>query len=651
MTLYKQLVAFTLLVFTVLFAGIFYEKQQSTRDFILKQMESHAQDTATSLALSIIPVMDEEDLSTAEAMINAVFDGGFYKRIVFKDIEGEILIDRQEPITLDGVPEWFVSLVPIETPNAEAMINSGWVQVGNLYVESHPGYAYRTIWQDVVKMGSFFLIAGLMVLISVTVALRIMLNPLKRVQLQAEAICRKEYRIQEKLPRTKELRQVVVSMNKMTMQVREMFAGQAKVAEKLGKKAYGDQLTGLGNRRYITGQVEAHLAAKKGMVQGAFLLLQIDGLQKINKIEGFDVADKFLKEIASNIKKETQMLKGVALARLTGGDFAIFLAEVSSDVVSKIADNLSNKVPQVATEMLEDSKDIVNIGGVFFESAPKLSLLLAEADNALQASRQKGSNQWLVNELNSGEENEVKGKQWWKETLDRVLEKGEIILFSQPVVAGKNHSKIFHQELLSRIVLDSGEVVSAGMFIPIAERLNVMSKLDKVVLNQVFRDVRTHDNLRTIAINLSPASISDGEFVSWLLKELSRLPTGKSHLIFEFPEFGAVQRLDEIKEFATKVQALGHGIALDHFGQSFSNFGYLKSLRPEYVKIDRAFTKELESGEGDSEFFIEALCGVAHTLGVEVIAEGVEVQEQVDHLLDLNIDALQGYLFGKPAQI
>ena len=104
-----------------------------------------------------------------------------------------------------------------------------------------------------------------------------------------------------------------------------MFLSQSKVAERLRRNAYIDQLTGLGNRRYMTAQVEAHLEAAKGTLHGALLMLQVDNLKAVNELEGFTAGDALLKKVAEVIKQETKRLNDVTLARLTGGDFAIFI--------------------------------------------------------------------------------------------------------------------------------------------------------------------------------------------------------------------------------------------------------------------------------------------------------------------------------------
>lgn len=583
--------------------------------------------------------------------MNAVFDRGYYRIISFKDMEGKIIVERVRDITFEGVPQWFIDLVTIKAPSADALVMTGWTQAGVLHVESHSGYAYRTMWDGAVKMSLYFLIAGAIAHLIGGLGLHILLKPLKRVELQAGAICRKNFQIQEKIPKTKELRQVVESMNRMTLQVREMFTGQVKIAERLRRNVYSDQLTGLGNRRYMTGQVGAHLEAATGSMYGALLLLQLDNLQKVNEIDGVQCGDALLKKVADIIKQETRMFNDVALARLTGGDFAIFISEINIADASEVAGNLSQKMNHLSASNPRYLDNFAYIGGVAYENAPSHSRLLAEADNVLQVARQQGPDKWLVNSLSPDKSTVVKDKMWWRKTFDDVLNRKEVILFSQPVLSSTDCNLVLHQEFLSRIAVDTGEIVSAGVFFPLAERLELVSKLDRVILEKVFAQQTMLTSLQRIAVNVSSSSLSDREFSNWIVTELTRFTDKSIHIIFEFPECGAVQYIDEMKDFSRKVQQLGHGVGLDHFGQSFSSFDYLKSLRPEYVKIDRAFINEIEHDHGDSEFFIAALCGVAHSLDIRVIVEGVERDEQVGILLDLDVDGLQGYLFGRPKKI
>lgn len=649
MTLYRQLLLFTLFLFSILLFGVWIEKLYSTRTFLVNQLESHAQDTATSLGLSLSPVLAEGDISSVDTMMNAVFDRGYYRRITLEDVYGKVVTERVLKVEYEGVPDWFVELIPVKTPVADALIMAGWNQAGKLYVESHPGYAYKTLWETAVRISGYFFSACLLVLAFGALGLNMLLKPLKRVEQQAEAICKKEYSIQQDLPRTRELRRVVISMNRMTAKVKDMFAEQAKVAEKLRRNAYSDVLTGLGNRRYMNGQVEAHLEKASDADFGGFILVQVIDLQEINKQNGFEIADKLLKRIADTIKKATSSASKVVLARLTGGDFAIFLPDMSSSDITEIVELLHENMGKISSENIIDRKELSNIGCAFYERKPSFPQLLSEADSALQAAKQQGPNKWVLTTI-APDDNVAKGQLWWKDTLERVLESRAVVLYDQPVVDSKSPEVILHREVLARISLQPDEVVSAGVFVPMAQRFGLISLLDQLVVSLLFEHIERGNTFNRVAVNVSPASLADSEFVEWILYKLKTLRKSSSTIIFELAEYGAVQNLEVVKAFSHEVRKLGHAIGLDHFGQSFSHFGYLKSLKPEYVKIDRGFTKELETetSSGDSEFFIDALCSVAHSLDIKVIAEGVEKSEQVDALVELNIDALQGYLFGKP---
>ena len=145
--------------------------------------------------------------------------------------------------------------------------------------------------------------------------------------------------------------------------------------------------------------------------------------------------------------------------------------------------------------------------------------------------------------------------------------------------------------------------MAAGVFIPLAERAEVITELDRTVIELV---LDTYESWKSgpLAINLSVTSVIDPAFTRLAAAEAEKMNNTSQKFLFEFSESSAVRQLDHLRSFADQIRAAGHGIGIDHFGRSFSNFGYLKSLQPDYVKIDPAFTRELESGQGDSYFFI-----------------------------------------------
>ena len=648
MTLYRQLVIFTLVLFLILFTGTWLVKLDSTRSFLIDQLESHAQDTATSLGLSLSQHSDENDTPAIESMINAVFDRGYYRIVRYTDTKGVILVDRVHDVAIENVPQWFITLIPLNTPEATANVMAGWHQAGSIYVKSHPGYAYKTLWENVYRMTLWFLVCGIFVLIVGGFGLKILLEPLVLVEKQADALCKKRYEIQDKIPKTKELRRVVEAMNRMTGKVKEMFEDQVAIAEGLKKHAYHDSLTGLGNRRFFESQITARLDRGDSTTKGIILLVQIRDLHELNREKGFQAGDELVQKVAAILQESTKQLPNSVLARLTGGDFGIFVPDASSWDAETIADTVSSKFRQLAIEQLTLTDNVGHIGAVSFESTTTLGRLLSEADLALRSAQQTGPNKSAITSITAETEKMPLGQQQWKEILDQALSERKIVLYAQPVVKTLDKKQIYHLEIFSRIIQEDGSLLSAGLFMPFAERWELVSYLDRIVLEEVMRIDTAEINVNHVAVNISFASLENDSFRNWVYSALKILPEKTPRINFEFAEFGAVQNLDLIKEFSVAVRQLGHLVGLDHYGQSFSHLGYLQSLRPDYVKIDRAYTGELKDEESDSRFFIGSLCSVAHSLDIDVIAEGVETEQQWELLKELNIDAIQGYIVDRP---
>lgn len=649
MTLYRQMFIFIVLLFTLLFTAASAIKLQSTRAFLEEQLNTHAQDTATSLGLSILPHIAENDVATVDTMLSAVFDRGYYEYIELSDLDGKKLLEHRQPIVIDSVPPWFVKTIGLATPEATALITSGWQRFGHLAVKSHPGLAYKTLWQSTVNITTAFAAIAGLALLAGAIALRLLLQPLKEVERQAEDLCQRQYRLQTSLPRTRELRRVVVAMNAMTTKVRQMFSEQAQLAETFRQSAYSDPLTAFGNRRYLEGQVAAAMEGGKENARGALLLLAVRDLTELNRRQGYQYSDQLLQDIAGNLTERVKHLPRAALARISGGTFALFLPEISEDETRHIAADIMHQLPMPPSERPAQPDSLCHLGAVAYQRAMPLRDLLASADRMLAVADTQGSNNWAMTCLPSDFPVMPRGEQQWLATLDRVLQQRHIVMFRQKTVSGDGRA--LHTELLARIISDDGQLLSAALFIPLAERLQRMTAIDRLIVEhglQVKADAIDGD---TVAINLSTSSLKDPTFVEWLIQTLRERDQHAPPVVFEFTEFQATRELSLVHDFTAKVQALGHGIGLDHFGQSFANFGYLNSLQPRHVKIDRAFTDELKSDQGNSRFFIGALTSVAHSLDILVIAEGVEDERQYAILKELHIDGIQGYLVDKPRQL
>jgi len=652
MTLYRQLFLCTFITLACLCTGLWMGELKRTRDFLVNQMETHAQDTATSLGLSLTTLASGDDIPAMETMINALFDRGYYRAIQLRDVAGNLLIDRHSDLALEHIPVWFIRFVPLTAPSATSLIMHGWQQTGAISVESHPGYAYQTLWQAAQTAALWFSLTGAAFTLLGGLGLRSLLKPLQNVEKQAMALCDRQFHIQEQLPRTRELRRVVTAMNRMTARIREMFDEQAATADALLQRTYQDPLTATGNRRYLEAQVKAKLEDKEIPVTGTFLLLQIQDLQTINQEKGYQTGDQIIMETALIIQQACQELPEAIIGRLGGGDFALLLPNTGGHTASQVADSILDDFFQQAAARLPVTTEIsACCGGVVYEQTATFGQLLTRADTALNAARYNRNNKAVILPLVDGEGTVSAGKNEWQELLKNILGSRSIALYSQPTVSHQDIRQIAHHEILTRVIDASGRHLSAGMFIPMAERLGLMPALDRIIIERLFEQPLEKLAPQRIAINLSPLSLTDSNFVAWLHRQLQQCSKLGIQLNFEFPEFRALRYTNLIKEFSESIKKQGHHLGIDHFGQGLVHFGYLKSLLPDYVKIDRAITGELRDEQSDSYFFINALCNVAHSLDIKVIVEGVENEEQWQLLAKLHIDAVQGFYIRQPEPI
>ena len=240
MTLLRELSLYIAMLLIILLGGSLGISINDARNYHQQVLRQHAQDTATSLGVAIA-ANDPENIAIMDSMVDAVFDRGYYRNIRFENPEGKVLVNSEHPLMLEDVPAWFVTLARLSTPEVSTEVNHGWTRVGTLFVTSHPGHAYRNLW---IKSRNNFFLFGLCLLIAITglyVLLKVILSPLDRVERQADAICKKRFERQSKLPKTRELRRVVEAMNRMSAKLEQLFTEEVKLTEEARQHSLATQ--------------------------------------------------------------------------------------------------------------------------------------------------------------------------------------------------------------------------------------------------------------------------------------------------------------------------------------------------------------------------------------------------------------------------
>ncbi len=642
MTLRRQLLLTILLLFLLMFAGVSMISVNNTRHYLVEQMGSSAQDTATSLGLSLSPHMKENDLETMNSMVDAIFDRGYYREIIVKSTDGKLLIQRILPVKVEGVPQWFVNLVPLDTPRAQALIMSGWRQAAVVYVSSHPGYAYEQLWQNSIDELGWFSLIGSGSLILGFIVLHFMLGSLRAVEKQADAISAREYPVQQKLPWTTDLRRVVEVMNRMSVRVKQMFREQAALTEKLRAETYMDKVTGLGNRSYFNTRVDYLIHAPEEFYSGTLFLLLLDSFKEYNDIHGFEAGDQALVRTAEMLRGIEKDAAGCVISRLSGASFALFVPNVDLEASENMAERLVDALHRI--EAL-GSTGAAHVGMALYRKGMNAGDLLGEADIALRQAQSRGELGW---HRRDGEiAGMPQGANNWRNLFKKVIEEKTILLQFQAVINASS-GEMLHREVLLRLHGEGGALLNAGVFMPMAENLGFSTQLDRQVVVEVAKLLAS--SAERFAVNLSMHSVCDQEFVATLEAVLRDLGPRARQLMFEFQEYDVVKHLDSVREFILRLEKYGCEFGVDHCGRGFVSFGYLSMLKINYLKIDGSYVRDVDTNKGN-QFLVQSMAKIAHELDIRVIAEAVETVAERDTLLGLYIDGLKGYLIGKPGRL
>lgn len=649
MTLYKQLATVIVLVLLTGFVGSVLVGTQNLRTFMTAQLESQARDTATSLSLSLSPYVDPPDIPVITSMVGAVFDRGDYRQITLHAPGGKTLLEKSVQPDTGNAPAWFTRLVALQPPAMDAVVMSGWKQSGRITVTSNTGRAYERLWSLTLDMLALFLVAAAICLALAMAGLRLLLHPLARVRLQADAIRNRSYMIQRNLPRTPELRSVVMAMNRLSEKVGEIFAEQSALTERLREQVYQDPVTGLGNRLYFDRQLGALLDSRDEITQGALLLLEIRDFSRINERTGYTAGDMLLKRTGELIGSELKYLENSFAARISGAGFGIVATGLPAGSADALAASLCRDLLQLRADGLVESNDIGHIGIVMWRHGNKLQDLLGAADSALRSAQASGQNTWQRYQPVAANQPDIHTMENWRKRMREVIDRGAVRLYVQPVYEpAEQTGKLLHREVYARIDDSSNHGISAGIFVPLAERFGLASQLDKLAISRLLEYLAdVPDTATSFAVNLSATSLHDAVFIQWLYSTLSDVPEIARRLLVEFPEHAALANTRNACNLVERLATLGCRAGIDHFGRGFASFGYLRSMGIHYVKIDSSYIRDIDANR-DNQFFVQALADTLHSLDIQVMAQSVETAAERDTLLELNIDGLQGHLLGRP---
>jgi len=642
MSLFKQLLIAICLFLVVAFSGSFMVSLESSRAQYVNQLRSHAQDAATALALSLTPNID--DPAMVELMVSSIFDSGYYASIRVVDVATDkTLVERTGTPDAGSVPQWFVSLIGLEPAGGDAIVSRGWEQAARVEVVSHPMFALAKLWQSALGSLGWLLLCGAVSAVLGALLLRRQLKPLDYMVHQSHAIARREFLSLPELPRTPELRRVVQAMNQMVEKLKALFQEQAERSEKLRVESYQDNLTGLANRRYFEMQLNARVSNPEQASSGYLLLLRVKDLAGLNQRLGGQRTDQLLQAVGEQLLRESARYPETQnlVTRIRGGEFAVLAPGLVRDEALQLAHNLEAALASLHATGATDVASVATIGLAPFVHGDSPQAVLQLGDQALAQAESQGEPVCLDHSAVAavGDDHHA-----WHTLLDQALGQQRFELYFQPVVAANDIQVVLHYKVLSRLLDEQGKTIPAGRFLPWLERFGWTARLDRLMLEQVLRQMAGHE--QSLALNLSSATLADPQALNKIFEILRAHSNLGPRLTLEIGE----EQLPEqavLEQLTRQLRELGFSLSLQRFGGRFSMIGNLSRLGLAYLKIDGSYIRAIDQ-ESDKRLFIEAIQRAAHSIDLPLIAERVETEGELAVIREMGLFGVQGQLVGEP---
>ncbi len=411
-----------------------------------------------------------------------------------------------------------------------------------------------------------------------------------------------------------------------------------------------DTLTDLPNRRTLNEHIERAIHASKQTRRGfAILFMDLDGFKTINDSLGHAFGDEVLKSFAQHLR---QCVRNVdTVARLGGDEFVVLAENIGAPRdAERMAEAVLERMREGISTQSQMLQIMPSIGiALYPQDGSSVDELLKHADAAMYEAKRGGRSTYRFFEAHM---NEAAMRTLTSQSaLHEALGKGYFSLHFQPKFRGDSGA-VAGAEALIRLNHPEIGVLPPMDFIPIAERSGQVVEIGYWVVRETCRQIRRWESAglpsMKIAINLSPRQMAQPDLVAKILEIVHAEGVVCNQIMFEITETVAMQDAAKTTEMIREFQNSGFEISIDDFGTGYSSLAYLQRFRVKQLKIDRFFTSGLDADGHEGSAIVQAIIALAHSLEMDVVAEGVETASQLDKLKDLQCDEMQGFLLGKP---
>jgi diguanylate cyclase (GGDEF)-like protein len=441
-----------------------------------------------------------------------------------------------------------------------------------------------------------------------------------------------------------------VELMKLAAELISVAVEHRQLADQLTFQAHHDTLTHLPNRALFSDRLEQALAvASRSGRPGAVLLVDVDRFKHVNDSFGHQTGDEMLCQVAQRLGR--RLRKSDTLARMGGDEFALILSDLANSTDAELVSKLLVDEFKIPIQLLGREFFVsVSIGSAIFpQNGDDAVSLLKNADLALYRAKDGGRNTFrpFALDMRDGIVERIE----LEEALRLAVSKGEMRLHYQPIV--DYSGRIVSLEALLRWEHPTLGMIPPAKFIPLAEDTGLILPIGIWVLHEAARQTRAWmaaDIIVPIAVNVSTVQFTQPDFIQTITDALKIVGGDHQWLEIELTESVLMRNMHDAADKLSRLKEQKVRVAIDDFGTGYSSLAYLQRLSIDTLKIDQSFISTIEPGQNipNGRTVIGAIVSLAKSLGLSVIAEGVETETQREFLLALGCDLMQGYLFSRP---
>ncbi len=381
----------------------------------------------------------------------------------------------------------------------------------------------------------------------------------------------------------------------------------------------------------------ALISAMKGE-RRLLMIVSAPGLKTLNRMQGMEAGDALLADLCRAIVSVAP--EEAVIGRLTGAKIAVVCTAASAEAAMVLLGEVFDGAAFYTNGAIR-----VHIGAAWAEGTMKPDVLIETALTALDEARSGGPHGFELADVGAERRDDMKIA---REALD-AIRAGAASVAMQPIVDAQTPGRIMFREALIRLTRPNGDLVSAGEFMPVLDKLGVASEADIAILNMTSRDLAADPSLRA-SVNIAASSMTRPGWRAAFLDFADREPEAAERLIVEVSEDAAQADICAASELFMQLRVRGVSLALDDFGAGRTSFQHLRDFRFDMLKIDGGFISGIDQSP-DNQTLVSALTGIGRQFDMMVIAEFVETAQEARVLRKLGVDGFQGYLFGKPTLV